>query len=134
MPALSHGLKVLITQILEADQHLIDKLLGSVDIAWALQYWPSARQFTSDVINLSADYKGTQFLNAFCLLPLCQDSLWQQRVGSNFIATLRNGGGSSAYVPTTSIMIYRGCKRRWSYQCLHSRNMRFATGRDSIPA
>lgn len=58
----------------------------------------------TDVINISADYKGTAFLDALCTLPVCEYSLWQQRPEANFIATLRNGGGSSAYVPTTSIM------------------------------
>lgn len=77
---------------------------GSVDTAWALQYWPSARDVTSDVINLSGDYKGAYIAEAICPLPVCQDSLWQQQLGSNFINVLRQGGGSSAYVPTTSIM------------------------------
>lgn len=79
-------------------------LLGAVDTAWALQYWPSAREVVADVINISAGYKGTPLLDALCLLPVCEYSLWQQRPGSNFIDTLREGGGSSAYVPTTSIM------------------------------
>lgn len=58
----------------------------------------------TDVINISADYKGTAFLDILCVLPICEYSLWQQRPEATFIATLRNGGGSSAYVPTTSIM------------------------------
>jgi hypothetical protein len=81
-----------------------DSVLGSLDTAWGLQYWPSARQNVSDVINLSGDYKGTPFLDVLCVLPVCEYSLWQQQPNSKFIATLREGGGSSAYVPTTSIM------------------------------
>lgn len=73
-------------------------------VAWALQYWPSTRSLTQDVVNLAADYKGTPFLDALCIAPVCQDSLWQQRPGSVLVATLRDGGGSSAYVPITSII------------------------------
>jgi hypothetical protein len=58
----------------------------------------------TDVINIFADYNGTAFLDILCALPICEYSLGQQRPEANVIAALRNSGGSSAYVPTTSIM------------------------------
>lgn len=56
------------------------------------------------MVNLSGDYKGASITDVVCLLPVCEYSLWQQQLQSNFITTLREGGASSAYVPTTSIM------------------------------
>lgn len=79
-------------------------MLGALVGAWALQYWPSTRDLTADVVNLGGDYKGSAVLNFLCSAPICEDSLWQQKDDAEFVATLRAGGGSSAYVPTTSIM------------------------------
>ncbi|KAJ5095224.1 hypothetical protein N7532_007515 [Penicillium argentinense] len=77
---------------------------GSLDIQWALKYWPSTRESVSDFMALSADFHGT--LNEeLCLLPnpLCTPSIKQQGYNSNFIQALRSEDGDSAYVPTTSV-------------------------------
>jgi len=79
---------------------------GSLNAAWAMQYWPSTRKHVSDIVNYSPDYYGTVL--AYILAPGFPQipsvpSVIQQERNSSFIATLRNGGGSSAYVPTTTI-------------------------------
>lgn len=81
---------------------------GGLDTQWALKYWPSTRKVLKDFLPVSADFKGTILGNLICLtgdsdvnLP-CAPSLIQQEATSNFIRTLRSGGGDSAYVPTTS--------------------------------
>lgn len=79
---------------------------GSVDAGWAFQYWPSTRNVVSDLINISGDYHGTVLAYLICpgfpQIP-CAPSIIQQEYNSTFIQTLRNGGGSSAYVPTTTV-------------------------------
>ena len=79
---------------------------GSLDMQWALKYWPSTRSKVSDNINVSPDYHGT--IDAYFLCPgfpklPCDASVIQQEYSSNFVTTLRSNGGDSAYVPTTTI-------------------------------
>lgn len=59
---------------------------------------------TADHIAISADYHGTVLANLIYPLGLLNaKSVLQQKYTSDFITTLRAGGGDSAYVPTTSI-------------------------------
>lgn len=81
---------------------------GGLDTQWALKYWPSTRKVLKDFLPVSPDFKGTILGNLICLsgdsdlnLP-CAPALIQQKATSNYVATLRSGGGDSAYVPTTT--------------------------------
>ncbi|KXJ86499.1 hypothetical protein Micbo1qcDRAFT_219036 [Microdochium bolleyi] len=79
---------------------------GNIDCQWAYKYWPSTRGVVTDHVAISADYAGTVFANAATLLvpALTNDpSVLQQEAGSQFITRLRQGGGDSAFVPTTSL-------------------------------
>ncbi|KAH0541943.1 hypothetical protein GP486_008677, partial [Trichoglossum hirsutum] len=82
---------------------------GSLDMQWALKYWPSTRGLVSDHIAISADYHGTKLAYAICpdfvQNPLlgCTPSVLQQTYDSHFVNKLRSGGGDSAYVPTTTV-------------------------------
>jgi len=79
---------------------------GNIDCQWAYKYWPSTRDVVTDHIAVSADYAGTIFANAASLLVpfLTNDpSVLQQERGSDYITRLREGGGDTAYVPTTSV-------------------------------
>ena len=79
---------------------------GSLCSQWALNYWPSTRSVVSNFIPISGDLHGTQLAYFICPgFPRnpCPPSVIQQEYNSRFIATLRNAGGSSAYVPTTSV-------------------------------
>lgn len=77
---------------------------GSISIQRALKYWPSTRDITSDVINISADYHGTVLAPIVCPPGNpCPPAVLQQNYNANFMNTLRNNGGDSAYAPTTSI-------------------------------
>ena len=78
---------------------------GGPNAQWGLKYWPSTRSIVSDFIALAPDFKGTVEADLVCsglTIPLCTPSIKQQRNKSNFIATIRNNGGDSAYVPTTT--------------------------------
>ncbi|KAK2595732.1 hypothetical protein N8I77_013757 [Diaporthe amygdali] len=77
---------------------------GNIDAQWAYKYWPSTIDVTADHIAISADYHGTVEANLIYPLRLLNSkSVLQQKFNSDFITTLRAGGGDSAYVPTTSI-------------------------------
>ncbi|KAF2168436.1 hypothetical protein M409DRAFT_65422 [Zasmidium cellare ATCC 36951] len=79
---------------------------GSLNLQWALTFFPSTRPLTNQLIALSPDYHGT--VNAALICPTfpnlgCTPSVLQQFPSSNFISTLFAHGGASAYIPTTSI-------------------------------
>ncbi|KAK5124607.1 hypothetical protein LTR85_001320 [Meristemomyces frigidus] len=79
---------------------------GSLDGQWALKYWPSTRNKTSNKIGISPDYHGTIEAQLLCpgvVTPGCTPAIAQQNYNSTFIRTLRNNGGDSAYVPTTNV-------------------------------
>jgi hypothetical protein len=77
---------------------------GSLDVQWALKYWPSTRTSVSDFMAVSPDFHGT-LLQTLCMLdePLCTPSIQQQGYESAFIHALREEDGDSAYVPTTNV-------------------------------
>ena len=77
---------------------------GSIDVQWALKYWPSTRDVVDDFMAISGDFHGTLF-EYLCLYPnqLCTPSIRQQGYNSNLIRALRSEDGDSAYVPTTSV-------------------------------
>ncbi|KAL6405914.1 uncharacterized protein AUP68_10798 [Ilyonectria robusta] len=77
---------------------------GTIDTQWALKYWPSTREITTDLIAISGDYKGTVLANVLGLTGIANDpSVLQQAAGSDFITTLRSDDGGSGYIPTTNI-------------------------------
>ncbi|KAJ5150612.1 uncharacterized protein N7500_010801 [Penicillium coprophilum] len=77
---------------------------GSLDVQWALKYWPSTRAAVSDFMALSGDFHGT-IVETFCLLaePVCSPAVQQQGYDTKFIRALRGEDGDSAFVPTTSV-------------------------------
>ncbi|KFX96802.1 hypothetical protein V490_03118 [Pseudogymnoascus sp. VKM F-3557] len=78
---------------------------GGLNTQWGLKYWPSTRSIVSDFVALAPDFKGTVEADLACTiltLSLCTPSIKQQRNRSNFIAKIRDNGGDSAYVPTTT--------------------------------
>ncbi|KAG0156758.1 hypothetical protein PDIDSM_3939 [Penicillium digitatum] len=89
-------------------QHLLLQLLswsqGSLDVQWALKYWPSTRAAVSDFMAVSGDFHGTR-LATLCVhvKPFCSPAVQQQGYDTMFIRALRGEGGDSAFVPTTSV-------------------------------
>ncbi|KAK3672274.1 hypothetical protein LTR78_007814 [Recurvomyces mirabilis] len=76
---------------------------GNIDIHWANKFWPSTRAKLTDHVAISPDYHGTVIANAVSLGEPLPPSFLQQEYNSNFITTLRNYNGDSAYVPTTNV-------------------------------
>ncbi|KAK5108612.1 hypothetical protein LTR62_008188 [Meristemomyces frigidus] len=76
---------------------------GNIDVHWAHKYWPSTRSRTTDHVAISPDYHGTIEANEIALGEPLPPSVLQQEYNANFITTLRNYNGDSAYVPTTNV-------------------------------
>ncbi|KAJ5474744.1 hypothetical protein N7475_004310 [Penicillium sp. IBT 31633x] len=75
---------------------------GSVDVQWALKYWPPTREAVSNFLVVSGDFHGT-VVEMLCGLAewVCPPSVLQQGYAARFIRALRGEDGDSAYVPTT---------------------------------
>ncbi|KAH9820451.1 putative lipase [Teratosphaeria destructans] len=80
---------------------------GSLNVQWALKYWPSTRSVITDYVALSPDFHGTVLTILICpaSLPIlgCTPAILQQKVDSEFVQTLLANGGDSAYVRTTTV-------------------------------
>ncbi|PYH93511.1 lipase [Aspergillus ellipticus CBS 707.79] len=79
---------------------------GGLNTQWAFKYWPSTRAAVHDFIALSPDFRGTVeqgFVCPWLAGVVCTPALWQQGWDAKFVHTLRDIGGDSAYVPTTTI-------------------------------
>ncbi|CAF1120498.1 unnamed protein product [Adineta ricciae] len=79
---------------------------GTVNTQWALKYFRSTRKIVSDFIAISPDFRGTVLAEVLCpkfpRLP-CAPSILQQIDSSTFIKVLRQNGGDSEIVPTTTV-------------------------------
>ena len=83
---------------------------GSMDMQWAMKYWPSARPVVSDFVPISPDLRGSTIIDftgaigtGFQAIAPVPQALSQQKDTSNFVKTLNANGGDSAYVPTTAV-------------------------------
>ncbi|KPI39021.1 Lipase B [Cyphellophora attinorum] len=106
----SHYLSALTSR---TDVAIIGWSQGNLATQWVFQYWPSTRALVTDFISVSPDFHGTTlayFLSPTVPIPTSEGhvipsppSIFQQQYSSDFIRTLRNGGGAAPYVPSTSI-------------------------------
>jgi hypothetical protein len=62
---------------------------GNLDTQWAFKYWPSTRNSVK------------QLVSDLGVIPMAQGII-QQEYNSNYVTRLRQNGGDSAYVPTTT--------------------------------
>jgi pimeloyl-ACP methyl ester carboxylesterase len=95
-----------ISAVSESNVAIVSWSQGGLDTQWALKYWPSTREVVDDFIAISPDFHGAALSALVCPwleAVLCTPSVWQQAWNSEFIRTLRDDGGDSAYVPTTTV-------------------------------
>ncbi|KAE8226926.1 hypothetical protein CF319_g546 [Tilletia indica] len=77
---------------------------GNLIIQWALTFFPSTVQKTDRFVSFAGDFRGTFLAYLLDAQPLgIAPSVWQQSTLSAYLTALRNAGGLTAKVPTTSI-------------------------------
>lgn len=81
---------------------LIGHSQGSLEIRWALRYWPSLRPQVSEVIALAGVEHGTAQAQQICSIGICRVATWQMRPTSALLAALNTDEGTDG-VPYTSI-------------------------------
>jgi triacylglycerol lipase len=80
---------------------LIGHSQGTLQIRWALTYWPSLRASVAEVIGLGGVDHGAAQAGATCAVGFCRVATWQMRPGSALLEVL--GGAAPPGVPYTSI-------------------------------
>ena len=77
---------------------------GGLIVQWAFTFFPSTVGQSDRFISFAGDFKGTIFGYALDAVPFgIAPSVWQQSTFSAFLTALRNAGGLTAKIPTTSI-------------------------------
>ncbi|WVF66956.1 hypothetical protein IAT40_001699 [Kwoniella sp. CBS 6097] len=104
---IAYNIKVLAQQSKTGKVFLIGHSQGNINIRWALEFWPSMRQYVSGFVSLAGDFHGTAEGPLLCtgqdlLQAGCEPSVLQQSVGSHYLAA-QNSKGGSALVTTTSL-------------------------------
>lgn len=82
---------------------LVGHSQGSLEIGWALDFFPSLRAQVSDAIYLGAVNHGAAQAATICGIGICRVATWQMRPGSNFLAALNRDDETPGDVPYTSI-------------------------------
>ncbi|OCF40558.1 hypothetical protein I317_05649 [Kwoniella heveanensis CBS 569] len=104
---IAYNIKVLAQKSKTGKVFLIGHSQGNINIQWALEFWPSMRQYVSGFVSLAGDFHGTAEGPLLCtgqdlLQAGCEPSVLQQSVGSLYLAA-QNSKGGSALVTTTSL-------------------------------
>lgn len=76
---------------------------GTLEIRWALRYWPSLRAMVKEVIGLAGVDHGSGQAGGICSVGFCRPAAWQMRPSSALIAALNAGDETPGDVPYTSI-------------------------------
>lgn len=80
---------------------LVGHSQGTLEIRWALRYWPSLRSVVGEAIGLGGVDDGAAQAQATCAIGFCRVATWQMRPGSDFLAAL--GREAPLGIPYTSI-------------------------------
>lgn len=82
---------------------LVGHSQGSLEIGWALDFFPSVRSQVSDAIYLGAVNHGAAQAATICGIGICRVAAWQMRPGSNLLVALNRDDETPGDVPYTSI-------------------------------
>lgn len=82
---------------------LVGHSQGTLEIRWALKYWPNLRGVVKEVIGLAGVDHGTGQANGICTIGFCRPAAWQMRPASALIAALNADDETPGDVPYTSI-------------------------------
>jgi triacylglycerol esterase/lipase EstA (alpha/beta hydrolase family) len=76
---------------------------GTLEIRWALRWWPDVRRLVDDAISLAGPHHGASGADQFCLSGSCAPAVHQMRPPARFLAALNNGDETPGDVDYTSI-------------------------------
>jgi triacylglycerol lipase len=76
---------------------------GTLEMRWALRWWPDIRHLVDDAISLAGPHHGASGADQFCLTGSCAPAVHQMRPPAHFLAALNSSDETPGDVDYTSI-------------------------------
>ena len=76
---------------------------GTLEMRWALRWWPDVARLVDDAISLAGPHHGASGADQFCLTGACAPAVHQMRPPARFLAALNSGDETPGEVGYTSI-------------------------------
>jgi triacylglycerol lipase len=76
---------------------------GTLEVRWALRWWPDVRRLVDDDISLAGPHHGASGADQFCFTGSCAPAVHQMRPPARFLAALNTGDETPGEVDYTSI-------------------------------
>jgi pimeloyl-ACP methyl ester carboxylesterase len=76
---------------------------GTLEMRWALRWWPDVRPLVSDAISLAGPHHGASGADQVCLTGSCAPAVHQMRPPARFLAALNHGDETPGDVDYTSV-------------------------------
>lgn len=76
---------------------------GSLELRWALRWWPDVRNLVDDYVSLGGPHHGASGADQVCATGSCAPAAQQMRTGARFLAALNGGDETPGAVDYTSV-------------------------------
>jgi len=76
---------------------------GTLEVRWALRWWPEIRTLVDDDISLAGPHHGASGADQVCATGSCAPAAQQMRTGTRFLAALNSGDETPGDVDYTSV-------------------------------
>ena len=76
---------------------------GTLEVRWALRWWPGLRRLVNDAVSLAGPHHGATGADQFCTSGSCAPAVQQMRHGARFLRALNAGDETPGELDYTSI-------------------------------